>query len=58
MGFANILSFQDYDRLGAATTDMFYQRANFDVKSQKLTPPFYQWKKTCLCHKPANPDLQ
>ncbi|CAD8144646.1 unnamed protein product [Paramecium octaurelia] len=56
VGLATILSFEEYDQIEELYDNVFFTRAQY--VNEKLLPPFQQWKKVCICKKPANPDLK
>ncbi|CAD8056608.1 unnamed protein product [Paramecium sonneborni] len=56
IGLAIILSYEEYDHIEELNDNIFFMRASYI--NEKLLPPFEQWKKICVCKRPANPDLK
>ncbi|CAD8048032.1 unnamed protein product [Paramecium primaurelia] len=56
IGLAIILSYEEYDKIEELNDNVYFMRATYI--DEKLSPPFEQWKKVCICRKPPNPDLK
>ncbi|CAD8059507.1 unnamed protein product [Paramecium sonneborni] len=56
IGLAIILSYEEYDHIEELNDNIFFMRASYI--DGKLFPSFDQWKKICVCQRPANPDLK
>ena len=54
-----VYTYEQYEELNENNelTDLIYfSRAKYDSKSQLLIPRFKDWKKSCVCQRPLNPD--
>lgn len=52
-----VCGFDEYESLQEPNEYTYFTRAKYDHINEVLIPRFNDWKKTCMCQKPMNPDL-
>ena len=51
-----VISLEEYNTLEEVDDDIYFTRATYIKKAQKLVPSFEEWKKVCICSSILNPD--
>ena len=53
-----VINYSEYEQINSHSDGIYFTRAKFNRKIEKLEPGPDEWKKSCHCNMPVNPDLE
>ena len=48
-------SIAEFEEQEQPNPDLYYTRANYDIRKKTFRPEPVKWEKSCSCEKPTNP---